>query len=81
MKLRAFTIIALIFAGTIIAGCDSNRDRREFFKKPRIMTDSQGGKWLIEHHIGDTYSVTSLDIDEVRTLEDTKDGVINEEKE
>lgn len=51
-------IFTLIICALCAISCDSRKCMSGF--EPQILVDNEGNKYFVEHHIGDTYSVTPL---------------------
>ena len=58
---KIFLIVLVI--SMLISGCDSRQEMRDRFGdgKHVMMTDNQGTKYIISHHIGSTYSVEKFE--------------------
>ncbi len=58
-KLSA-TVAALILI-ILVAGCQDAKMRDKITRgEPVIMTDTEGTSYVVEHHIGNTYTVKPL---------------------
>jgi hypothetical protein len=55
--MKTLTILLLLL---LCLGCDYNTDRRKAFGEPRMLTDSTGGVWLVEHSLGDNYELQRI---------------------
>lgn len=42
-------------AGLLVSGC-----QKPVIEKPMVLTDGTGRKYLVQHHIGGTYTVTPI---------------------
>lgn len=53
----------ILFAALLLASCDGRESMRTTFPDDRgkILTDQSGHKYMVKHHIGDTYSVDPID--------------------
>ena len=51
-QIAVYSFCTLLVAFT---SCDSNKNRRDNFEEQRIVTDSDGNKWIVKHNIGDIY--------------------------
>jgi hypothetical protein len=58
-KMNMKNLIKYGFIAVVICfcfcSCDSNKERRNNFTEDRIVTDSDGNKWIVRHNIGDNY--------------------------
>jgi hypothetical protein len=52
-KILEYGFIAVV--SCFLLSCDSNSERGEHFKEPRIVTDSDGKQWIVKHNMGDNY--------------------------
>ena len=52
-------VVLLLVVFTL--GCRSEIMSESFpAQRPQVLTDGKGQKWIVEHHIGSTYSVKPL---------------------
>lgn len=49
-----FFLIFLLF----LCGC--NREV-EMFENPKLLTDKDGNRYVVEHHVGNTFTVRKID--------------------
>lgn len=56
MKKILFILIFFFLA----VGCDPRSEMRELFKKPKVLTDTQGREYFVEHHFGGGYTVIPI---------------------
>ncbi len=52
--------ILFILIFFFLIGCDPRLEMREFFKKPKVLTDTQGREYFVEHYFGGNYTVIPL---------------------
>jgi len=57
-KITIWLIVGLTM--TLSLGCDYNPERRQVFNKPRLLTDSTGGVWIVEHNLGKNYTLNRV---------------------
>jgi len=56
LRYSLYAVLACVFIS-----CSSQVVNRERLNdKPHLMTDENGGVWIIEHHTGDMYTVKFL---------------------
>lgn len=51
-----FLPLLLLFA----VGCSQTGDTVKKFQDPVLMTDGEGNKFIVEHHLGNVYTVKPL---------------------
>ena len=51
--------LILVLVSLILCGCDSNLERQKDLDRTIMISDS-GVKYIVEHYIGDTYTLTPL---------------------
>ena len=61
MKLKHISLIATGLA-FLFTGC-ARKELRDAKVNGEIMTDTKGRRWLIEHNVGDTFSIRSVNAD------------------
>ena len=59
-ELKKITACVAVVSIALLAGCDSRPEMRKTFSRPRILTDSTGGVWIVEHNEGWTYVITPM---------------------
>lgn len=52
--------LCVVLACFFISCSSQDENIKMLSDKPHLMTDKNGTVWIIEHHIGDTYTVTFL---------------------
>ena len=52
----AIYIVLVVF----FTSCDSNEKRGDTFSEPRIVTDSDGVEWIVEHRFGVNYTLLPM---------------------
>ena len=45
----------------MLAVCACSPESRQF-QQPKILTDQQGQQYVVEHHVGDTFTVKRISI-------------------
>jgi ABC-type Fe3+-citrate transport system substrate-binding protein len=58
--MKKIYIITLIISGLFAAGCQKKEMSQFISKSPIILKDNKGNKFVVKHHMGDTYTVEML---------------------
>jgi hypothetical protein len=58
---REFLLFALILAGLLVSCAKQPSDVSDRFANPVVLTDSQGNRYVVQHYLGNNYSVHILD--------------------
>ena len=62
--LKRSCVLAVALSALLVAGCESE-DTKRAGMDGMILTDSNGGKWIARHNLGDRYFLYKLDGDRV----------------
>ncbi len=66
MKKLTYSLLILIFL--FFSACDSRIEMKTFFENAKVLTDKQGREYLVEHHIGNVYTITPIPFEDNRPV-------------